>query len=153
MKSRAYSPWYEKAFGKTYPTVYAHRDAAEAQRGLDLAVRMLPDAPGPWLDLGCGQGRHLSQIDARGRICVGLDLSAPLLTLARSDDASARLVRGDMRCLPLGDESCGAVLSLFTAFGYFGPAKAHFPMVSEVARVLAAGGAWFLDFRFSRYSR
>ena len=42
--------------------------------------------------------------------------------------------------------SCSAVLSLFTTFGYFGGVRAHDPVVREVARVLAPGGHWFLDF-------
>jgi hypothetical protein len=38
------------------------------------------------------------------------------------------------------------VLSLFTAFGYFGERTEHAAVVAEVARVLADGGHWFLDY-------
>lgn len=139
-------PWYEEAFGDAYPVVYAHRDQDEAARALALAGRLLGDGPGPWLDLGCGQGRHLVALSGHGRAVVGVDLSTPLLRRARRDGVEEPLVRADMRALPLADEAFAAVLSLFTAFGYFGDVAAHAPVVQEVSRVLAPGGCWLLDF-------
>jgi len=138
--------WFEKAFGASYPVVYAHRDEAEARRAVDLAGNLLADAPSPWLDLGCGQGRHLERLAAGSRDVVGLDLSPELLTLARRAGVTAPLLRADMRRLPVADESLGAVLSLFTAFGYFGSQADHRPVVAEIARVLQPGGVWLLDF-------
>ncbi|HOX26501.1 MAG TPA: class I SAM-dependent methyltransferase [Candidatus Krumholzibacteria bacterium] len=139
-------PWYEIAFGAHYPHVYAHRDEVDARRCLDLLPRLAPLGPGPVVDLGCGQGRHLAMLRGRGVPAVGIDLSRPLLDLARNADPALALVRADMRRLPVRSGSCSAVLSLFTAFGYFGPAAAHEPVVAEVARVLGASGHWFLDF-------
>jgi len=139
-------PWYVEAFGDAYPVVYAHRDQAEAGRALDLAARLLGDVSGPWLDLGCGQGRHLAALSGRGREVVGVDLSAPLLARARRDGVREPLVRADMRALPLADRTFGSVLSLFTAFGYFGDVAGHAPVAAEVARVLMPGGGWLLDF-------
>ncbi len=46
--------------------------------------------------------------------------------------------------------SCTAVLSLFTAFGYFGSAAADACVAAEVGRVLRPGGHWYLDFLNSR---
>lgn len=146
MTPRASRPWYELAFDRAYPVVYAHRDADEARRCLDLAERLLPDAPGPWLDLGCGEGRHLRDLAARGRPVFGIDLSATLLKIARAEAPESTLVRADMRRLPLARGSCGAVLSLFTAFGYFGAIEAHAPLVAEIVRVLHPGGGWLLDY-------
>jgi SAM-dependent methyltransferase len=139
-------PWFERAFGAFYPLVYAHRDAREARRCLDLLPRLAPLGPGPLLDLGCGQGRHLGLLAERGHRAVGLDLSLPLLRRARQDAPRQALLRADMRAIPLQGASCSAVLSLFTAFGYFGDLAAHRPVVSEIARVLRRGGHWFLDF-------
>ena len=51
-----------------------------------------------------------------------------------------------MRQLPLGDRMFTAVVSLFTAFGYFGPLAAHETVVGEIARVLRPGGHWYLDY-------
>ena len=139
-------PWYETAFGDHYPELYAHRDEAEATRCLDLLPRLAPLGAGPLLDLGCGQGRHAAELARRGHAVVGLDLSEALLRRARAAAPAVPLVRADMRRVPLGPASCSAVLSLFTAFGYFGDVAAHAPVAGEVARVLAAGGHWFLDY-------
>lgn len=139
--------WYEVAFGATYPAVYGHRDGAEAKACLSLLARFGALAE-PILDLGCGDGRHLALLAAAGRRAVGLDLSADLLGRARNGAGGDDLVllRGDMRSLPLEDGCCGAVLSLFTAFGYFGDRAANTRPVNEVARVLRPGGTWCLDY-------
>jgi SAM-dependent methyltransferase len=139
-------PWFATAFGNHYPALYAHRDQAEAARCLTLLASLAPLGSGPVLDLGCGQGRHLRLLAARNVPTVGVDLSAALLRAARAESAELRLVRGDMRTLPLHDGCVTAVLSLFTAFGYFGTVQAHRPVVQEVARVLAPTGHWYLDF-------
>lgn len=139
-------PWFHDAFGGHYPHLYAHRDLAEARRCLDLLQSLAPLGAGPVLDLGCGQGRHLRLLAARGVTAIGLDLSRALLAEARATAPAVPLVRGDMRALPLADGAVTAVLSLFTAFGYFGDLDAHRPVVSEVARVLTPRGVWCLDF-------
>lgn len=141
-------PWFETAFGAHYPRLYAHRNEAEARLCLDLLPRLAPlSAHGaPVLDLGCGDGRHLQRITALAGTAFGLDLSLDLLQLAAGRGEGLNLVRGDMRHLPLQDSSLDGVLSLFTAFGYFGPLPRNAPVVREVSRVLAPGGHWFLDY-------
>lgn len=141
-------PWFKAAFGPHYPLVYAHRDTAEAERCLQVLKGLVPleSARRPILDLGCGDGRHLERMRAGGLPAVGLDLSADLLAGAAERDASLPLLRGDMRQLPFSDQSLDAVLSLFTAFGYFGPLPDNEPVVAQVARVLAPGGHWLLDY-------
>ncbi len=144
--------WFAQAFGAYYPLLYQHRDTAEASKCLDLLTSLAPLVGSRGrliLDLGCGDGRHLDLLAKLGYAAVGLDLSAELLSGARSrngEGAPATLVRGDMRCLPFAGASFSAVLSLFTAFGYFGPPAANQGPVREVARVLAPGGHWFLDY-------
>ena len=54
--------------------------------------------------------------------------------------AICRLVRGDMRRLPLADGSLRTVLSLFTAFGYFGSLSRPTGARGRGARVLARAG-------------
>lgn len=144
--------WFEQAFGAHYPLLYQHRDSAEAKRCLDLLPRLAPLATDGGcfvLDLGCGDGRHLELLESLGCSSVGLDLSAELLRGARGrnfGEVPLKLVRGDMRRLPFPDESFSSVLSLFTAFGYFGPPAANQDPVREVGRVLTPGGHWFLDY-------
>jgi SAM-dependent methyltransferase len=145
------SEWFDKAFGSHYRLLYRHRDQEEARACLELLPRLAPMSAdgGPVLDLGCGDGRHLSLLAAQGVDAVGLDRSAALLAAARNDAAggtSLRLVRGDMRRLPLATGAVSSVLSLFTAFGYFKDLEANLQPVQEIARVLRTGGHWFLDF-------
>lgn len=138
-------PWYATAFGAFYPLLYGHRDRAEAARCVDLLSGLQPLAP-PVLDLGCGEGRHLDLLGARVGTSWGLDLSAPLLARARAAGPSRLLVRGDMRTLPCRNGSCGTVMSLFTAFGYFAAKGDDQATVAEIARALAPGGHWCLDY-------
>ena len=146
------SEWFKTAFKAHYPILYQHRDTAEASKCIDLLPRLAPlvvSRARLVLDLGCGEGRHLELLDRHGYAAVGLDLSAELLRGARSrnfDGAASSLVRGDMRRLPFAKASFSAVLSLFTAFGYFGPPAANQGSVREVARILVPGGHWFLDY-------
>ncbi len=140
-------PWFRTAFGAHYRWLYAHRDQDEARRCIGLLPRLAPlRAPGATLvlDLGCGDGRHLRLLREAGETAVGLDLSLDLLRAARDEGAGAPLVRADMRRLPLAAGTCGAVLSLFTAFGYFAPEGNH-GVMDEIARVLVPGGHWFVD--------
>ncbi|MBK9473439.1 MAG: class I SAM-dependent methyltransferase [bacterium] len=147
-------PWYRVAFGAFYPCLYSHRDDDEARRCVDALARLAPlgNADGrPLLDLGCGDGRHLDQLRSHGLSVVGLDLSRALLQAARRRGLGAGLVCADMRRLPFGDGAFGAVLSLFTAFGYFGETAADgaggdAAVIRGIARVSAPGGHWFLDF-------
>jgi SAM-dependent methyltransferase len=142
--------WYETAFAAHYPWLYRHRDDAEAKRCVQNLSRLAPLGDGPVLDLACGEGRHLVHLAPLPPFAVGLDLSPALLTRARQRRQQCGcdfpLIRGDMRRLPCRSSGFTAVLSLFTAFGYFGSLADHEGMVGEVARILTPDGHWFLDY-------
>jgi SAM-dependent methyltransferase len=61
------------------------------------------------LDLGCGTATLLSEIDARGRSLVGLDLLAEGLIGARRQPSRLLLVQADARRLPVRGGSFDAV--------------------------------------------
>ena len=141
--------WYRDAFDALYLELYAHRDAAEAERvtqGLLVPLGL----PGKRvLDLACGAGRYARALADRGARVVGLDLSPALLAVARGTAAAAAapfgLVRGDMLRLPFTAGCFDLVLSMFTSFGYFASAEEDRAMLRGVRRVLRPAGALLLD--------
>ncbi len=137
--------WWREAFGAGYADVYAHRDDASATSEIADLLPRLRDAPGPILDAGCGNGRHLAALRAAGIPAVGFDFSRHQLDAARLRSAVAgRLVRADLRVPPFVEASWGAVLLLFTGFGYFSDAE-NAACLARLARLLAPGGWLVLD--------
>lgn len=95
------------------------------------------------LDCPCGQGRHSHLLAEAGFDVDGLDYSTDLLRRARARGTGARLryTRGDMRRLPgRWAGRFGAVLNLFTSFGFFVEPSDDARVIAEFARVLAPGG-------------
>ncbi|OGU01021.1 MAG: hypothetical protein A2085_10220 [Gemmatimonadetes bacterium GWC2_71_10] len=137
--------WFERWFGETYLALYPHRDEQEAERVVALLERLGVIGPGRVVDLACGAGRFLVALAGRGATVAGLDLSLPLLRTARGRGAQ-RLVRADVRALPIASGALDAVLNLFTSFGYFEDDGEHQRVLAEVARVLKPGGHFVLDF-------
>lgn len=84
------------------------------------------------LELGCGTGRLLAQVDAPVRI--GLDLSPDMLRRARQRGLA--VVLADAHALPFADGSFDAVLAGKGMFRYLDYERAF----AECARVLAPGG-------------
>jgi SAM-dependent methyltransferase len=135
-------PWWDVAFSDHYRTLYAHRTDAAARDEVAGLLPRLRVAPGPVLDLGCGHGRHLAALHAAGIPALGLDYSFDLLReAAQRSSCRGRVLRGDMRCPPFVS-GWGAVLMLFTAFGYFDD-DANRDCLAAWARQLAPGG-WLL---------
>jgi SAM-dependent methyltransferase len=137
-------PWWERAFGPEYLEVYAHRDDRLARAEVEGLLPRLRAAPGPVLDVGCGNGRHLEQLRAAGLSAWGLDFSEHLLEVAtRRASCHGRLLRADMR-RPAVAPGWGAVVLLFTAFGYFDDAE-NAACLAALGSLLAPGGWLLLD--------
>jgi len=138
--------WYEEWFGEDYLRLYPHRNDADAERAVALISTTLELRPS-WrvLDVGCGAGRHTRAFADRGARCIGLDLSAALLRLARQTTA-APLVRADMRHLPIRPASMDLTVNLFTSFGYFERDAEHAAALAEMIGTVKAGGWFVIDF-------
>lgn len=138
--------WFEEWFGDEYLRLYPHRDLAEAERAVGLILERTGFVPG-WrvLDVACGAGRHARAFEAAGARCVGVDLSAALLRLARSV-TDAPLVRADMRALPVRPGVMDLTVNLFTSFGYFAQDAEHAAAVREMIETLRPGGWFAIDF-------
>jgi SAM-dependent methyltransferase len=138
--------WFEEWFGEEYLQLYPHRDDAEAERAVELLARTTGLRPG-WrvLDVACGAGRHARAFEAAGARCVGLDLSATLLRVARMV-TRAPLVRADMRALPIRHGSMDLTVNLFTSFGYFERDEEHSAALAEMVATVRQGGWFVIDF-------
>ena len=139
-------PWYVEAFRDDYLTVYPHRDLESARD--EVAWAHQKGIEGRVLDLCCGFGRHSLALRELGVDVIGVDLSPELLRasheLGGERSISERLVRGDVRGLPFGDESFDNLVNLFSSFGYFGE-EGDRGVLSEVVRVAQTGALCLFD--------
>jgi SAM-dependent methyltransferase len=145
--------WFEEWFGEEYLQLYPHRDAAEADRAVGLIAERVGLKLG-WrvLDVACGAGRHARAFEQARARCVGLDLSAALLRVARTVTA-APLVRADMRALPIRPRSMDLTVNLFTSFGYFEQDAEHAGALREMVSTVRRDGWFVIDFLNARSVR
>lgn len=140
-----HKPWYKRWFGEQYKQLYPHRDLRQAEGQVDPLLKSLP-VTSAWriLDVGCGTGRHLEILGARGQENIaGMDLSLALLRDARAQGLP--VVRGDMRHLPFKRAGFDLVTSFFTSFGYFATFQDDVETLAQFVSVLKPGGFLFLD--------
>ncbi len=98
-------------------------------------VARLPDLKGcQALDAGCGTGRYLHVLANRGATATGVDLSAPMLAVART--AAGRVVRGSMCAMPIASQAMDCVVSGLA----LGDVDDLATAIAELARVLRPGG-------------
>ncbi len=121
------------------------RSAEQAERIAELLELRDGDAV---LDAPCGTGRIGIELAQMGARVTGVDITEPFLARARADSAArgveAQWLRGDLRELPVGDETFDAAVCFWGSFGYFGP-EGDRQMAAEVARALKPGGRWLID--------
>jgi SAM-dependent methyltransferase len=145
--------WFAEGATEEYLALYPHRDEREARLVVDLIGACIRGAEGtPALDVACGAGRHRQCLGSR-RWTIGIDVSWPLLAVARAADQDAPLVQADMRALPFATGAFGLVVNLFTSFGYFDDDREHQQVMAEIARVTAPDGWFVLDFLNASFVR
>lgn len=119
-------PYFDR-FAPLYDLVLPGTDGEPLEAGLALADRQVDCV----LDLGGGTGRAARALPEDSLV---LDGSQPMLFRAREYDLDT--VRGDVRTLPLRDETVDGVVVV--------DAMHHFPTaaraIEEAVRVLRAGG-------------
>jgi len=99
------------------------------------------------LDLGCGNGRLRTSLDARvipGGNYYGLDISEELLRIARGKYPHDHFFHGDFACeLPFGKENFEVVTAI-ASFHHLLTRREQLRFLEEVRRVLKPGGYLFL---------
>jgi SAM-dependent methyltransferase len=138
--------WYQEWFGEEYLDLYSYRDEEEARRQVAFFRERVGSVSGRVLDLACGSGRHVRELEAQGYDVTGCDLSLTILRAGVREYGSMSVVRADMRQLPFPDESFGALVNFFTSFGYFSEQEENLNVVREMSRVLRPGALWLFDY-------
>ena len=106
-------------------------------------------ARGPVLELGCGNGRILLELVARGIDAVGADRSLRMLEALRRK-ASARgldvqVCKMDARRIAFADAAFDVVLCPYSLITYMAGEDDARRMLAEVSRILRADGCVILD--------
>jgi len=121
---------------------------APEQAVLELAVRLKAENRRRVHDLGCGPGRHLLFLAAKGFEAAGSDFSPAAVDTCRRrlEEAglSARVTLAHMTALPEGDGSLDAVVAWDVI--YHGTVNTIRRTVSGVRRKLAPGGYLLVTF-------
>ena len=138
--------WFQEWFGEEYLELYSYRDEAEARLQVGFFRQQFGLVEGPLLDLACGSGRHIQELQALGYHAVGCDLSYTLLRSGEKEYGPMPLARADMRQLPFRSGSFAGLVNFFTSFGYFSGEEENQQVVVEMARVLADGAVFLFDY-------
>ncbi len=107
-------------------------------RGDDYAAdidRLLPQEPGTLLEIGVGTGVVSLGLRKRGRMVVGVDLSAPMLARAAVRLGSS-VARGDAQRLPLRTAGVRYAVAVWVIHDVAEPDQ----LLREAARVIHTGG-------------
>jgi SAM-dependent methyltransferase len=139
----------EELFDEDYLYFYAERLADETTDEEAALIQNLLVLQGgeEVLDLACGHGRIANRLATGGARVTGLDATPLFLELARADAGSRGVsvdyTLGDMRSVPWSDRF-DAVVSWFTAYGYFDDAQNR-AVLAEVFRALRPGGRFLVE--------
>ena len=96
---------------------------------VEALIGALGDVSGPILDIGCGEGYYLSQIQSSQK--YGVDISKRGIQMASKANPHSNFVVGNAYRLPVLAQSCEAVFSVFSPHSH-----------EEFHRVLVPGGRW-----------
>ena len=141
------TPWYEdEDFWETIaPIIFQPCHFETAAGEVSGILELVKPEPGARvLDLGCGTGRHSTELAKRGFRVVGVDRNESYIEragrMSREAGVEVEYVRADMRefCCP---GEFDLILNLFTAFGYFEDMSDDRRVADCMAESLAPGGA------------
>lgn len=117
-----------------------HRWRSDATAADETALRAAASARGPVLDIGCGPGRLVAELARRGTPCLGIDVSAAAVAIARARGAMAQ--RRDVFARLPGEQRWGAALLVDGNIGIGGDPLV---LLRRCAHLLASGGLLIAD--------
>ena len=138
--------WYQEWFGEEYLELYAHRDEEEARQQVSFFKSVVGPLNGPVLDLACGMGRHIRELQILGYRSIGCDLSYTMLRTGIRENGPMAVTRADMRHLPFCDTVFAGLVNFFTSFGYFAEEEENMQVVREMSRVLKPDAPFLFDY-------
>ena len=99
------------------------------------------------LDLYCGYGRHALQLAKKGYQVTGVDSTADFLSIAKQKalqlQVAIEFIQCDMREISF-QHSFDAVISMFSAFGYFDDAE-NAAVIGKISQALKPRGLFLID--------
>ncbi len=142
------------------PETYFSKEAAEhydhsprmrkVQRELtERALELLGPTKGRVLDAGCGTGFSLQVLKERGFDAIGIDISEPMLDIARKKGFKVK--KADFSDLPFKDRTFDGLLSISSLQWVYGKSyedvlSKYSKIAREFYRVLKKGGRAIVQF-------
>jgi ubiquinone/menaquinone biosynthesis C-methylase UbiE len=131
------------AFAYAYDKALGERYFRAIRRMLDDMLERYPAPPGKThLDVACGTGLAMRHFARRGFVTTGIDLSMPMLRMARG--RARRLVAADARALPFV-RPFSLVTCLYDALNHMLDRDDLVAAFREVARVMDNGALFVFD--------
>jgi SAM-dependent methyltransferase len=132
-----------------YDEMYAEKDYRAECDIIEEAFHRFSDSKVQTIiDFGCGTGGHSIPLAERGYDVVGVDLSAPMLDVARAkgrqDGIAVRFHQGDVRVIDIG-RRFDAGLLMFAVLGYQQTNADVAAALANVRRHLSLGGLLVFD--------
>jgi ubiquinone/menaquinone biosynthesis C-methylase UbiE len=125
----------------------AYGDAFTQRADAVFYQNLAAETGGPVLELGCGTGRALLPIAAKGIACTGVDLSSAMLEqFKRKPGAGAvQLSCAPMESFALGEKRFRLIFSAFRAFQHLDTVEQQLACLARVRAHLAPGGLFAFD--------
>ena len=145
--------WWKEIFNAMYIKTDADvvDDSDITRKEIDIIKKILNIKENDsLLDLACGHGRHLVELNSRGNYHLfGIDRSRYIIQKAKKNSKKNSLniswKEGDARRLPYQSDSFDFVTNLGNSFGYFESVDHDANILKEIFRVLKPGGILLMD--------